>query len=1070
MTKPNPQRVPRFRRSACWLSALALTLTSQACFHATGIQRNSPTAEEIPSSGGDRVAGPKSAAGPGDYFLGNDAVALAVDGLPYGSSGVPIAGAVSGGSIVDLGAIILDSSYKRTSMPTDMVERLTPVLNQDPNLQMVFDTFTVNNSGSSASLVMTGGVYDISAAQRLSGLSVTQTISLGESDHFFLVETTVTNTGSTTADVSSIGDYLIQKGGGFRLNIPAYADNSGNALSTWGVEIPGTSGFSPSASVRTTMVGLMGNEPCAPTYDAHTSLGILPVDEDYLLVACDAQTLDETRPVFPKNLVVGKPDVSGGLAAGASLTYRRRIYAEGGNSLQGAAGTKTYAYTYPNQATGLFNRMTKDRYVLRSSTSDGCGWVAFTPSGSMARFGGAPTEIRIEKTDGTLVRSEWLDPQEVLSSTYGNNPEIWMYLPVDTYRIVVQNDQPDQWSSSPTYLQTRFISDPFTEFYNTNDDDNPDVKVSLTVEKDPYTGDRTKSSDSDFIIGSAVICPEHNYVVTASNSVVDASYYQVSFYSLERNAPSGNLQPLRWTIKGDSVPDPVLKRVRSLGSVWDAAAKEKGVAGTNYGCYSFSEGNQAFGTAFKSGGPFSASLIKGDYTVYGTRGPLSILQSRDITVSTSSTNAYTFIIFPAGRPDGWTTFDMPGPSTATTGGLLPIEKLSGGLAEGIQVVANTEMDQLTESTELRDEFRDEIDRDAVSDEQRSAVGTDPYVVPARSSDLSSTGYGMVTALFTPDPTTARNKGARLPDSWTLSDFYKQAEGGYEVIMRPRKPTTGLFTVQDPSSVVKTTDDWLQGTGSHSYGLVNGDFDAIELLSGQALSDLGNPTDWFAEFLQVRADWFSLLNNQTPTAFTKALGFSSSTFTKDTPIGLARTYLNTVAYSNSTVDGSATNSGGFSQDDLSPIETALKSGAAVASTGPFVYGTISGSGPGALVTQSGSSVTVKVTAMIGDWLPLDQVRLVVNGTVVKTQAFGTSPASNGWTQDSSDTRKWTQSFGLTLSQDSWVVVESGVDLSTTGTYASGTPWNEIMRGIYPVSVANPIFVNIDGTGNYQKPGY
>jgi len=35
------------------------------------------------------------------------------------------------------------------------------------------------------------------------------------------------------------------------------------------------------------------------------------------------------------------------------------------------------------------------------------------------------------------------------------------------------------------------------------------------------------------------------------------------------------------------------------------------------------------------------------------------------------------------------------------------------------------------------------------------------------------------------------------------------------------------------------------------------------------------------------------------------------------------------------------------------------------------------------------------------------------------------------------------------------------LSTTGAYAPGSPWNLIMRGIYPIAVTNPIFVYVKG---------
>jgi hypothetical protein len=58
--------------------------------------------------------------------------------------------------------------------------------------------------------------------------------------------------------------------------------------------------------------------------------------------------------------------------------------------------------------------------------------------------------------------------------------------------------------------------------------------------------------------------------------------------------------------------------------------------------------------------------------------------------------------------------------------------------------------------------------------------------------------------------------------------------------------------------------------------------------------------------------------------------------------------------------------------------------------------------------------------------------------------------------------------LTGGTDGWVVVEAGVPLATTGIYAAGTPWNLTMRGIYPIAVTNPIFVDVIGKG-YTPPG-
>ena len=53
-------------------------------------------------------------------------------------------------------------------------------------------------------------------------------------------------------------------------------------------------------------------------------------------------------------------------------------------------------------------------------------------------------------------------------------------------------------------------------------------------------------------------------------------------------------------------------------------------------------------------------------------------------------------------------------------------------------------------------------------------------------------------------------------------------------------------------------------------------------------------------------------------------------------------------------------------------------------------------------------------------------------------------------------------------DAWVVVEAGVSRTQAGPYMAGTPWNKIMKGIYPIAVTNPIFVDVNG-GGYTPPG-
>ena len=152
------------------------------------------------------------------------------------------------------------------------------------------------------------------------------------------------------------------------------------------------------------MVALMGAESAGNTLDSHSSLGILPLDVDQVLVASDPQhALTDLRPLFPSRLVVGSPAVSG-VAAGHSLTYRRRLYLVGGASI---------ASVQPAQATSVFNEMVQARSTLRGGDY---GILAYDSFGTAARTGPVQTEFRFERytglsgtpsTDAEACRKPW---------------------------------------------------------------------------------------------------------------------------------------------------------------------------------------------------------------------------------------------------------------------------------------------------------------------------------------------------------------------------------------------------------------------------------------------------------------------------------------------------------------------------------------------------------------------------------------------------------------------------------------------------------------------------------------
>lgn len=1094
------------------LAGLGL-LAAVGCFRATGYQRDPMAAEVIPATGGDRVVGLKSKAGHGDYYLGNDFIQVAIDSTVFGDPlRKPLAGAASGGSIVDAGYLQLDGSFNRISTPGTAMHRLTPVVNQDPAMQVVFSDYRLGNGGGLASLAMTGRILD--PANRLgtgtspvAGVTVSHVLTIAQLDRFFTVTTVVTNNSPATLPIRSVGDCLVQQGGGYAFNVPANFDAQGNALAApWGVQIPPFTDFAAplQTSVQASLVGLMDLEPSADTVDSHCSLGFLPLDADRLLVAADPQDLVlggvaalANRPVVPARLVVGSLPVVG-LAPGQSLTFHRRLYLFGGTSVAtNLVGGQPIPANFPGQANGLFNMMDAARFADTDDDTEfrpvqDFGILTFATSGNAQRQGPQPTEIRIERNvaaatspapageNWQVQRVEWLEPNENLANASGLAPStLQVLLPVGTYRLVLTS-----LVNGQKVTQTR------TLFHNLNafDDASGNNQVGLAQPLVVRKGQEFKVDTQDILAPGSVTDPNQTGVIAAN------PYSLHYFETRGENGAVGELQPLRLTFLNlDGSAAPGMRRMRTLGSLWGAVDNAPVVApGSISGQFQFRAGNEMFGTGFSrmQSTRFAWFLNGASYRAYGTRGPLSDLaepaSGGPFQAFDGQTDLeHSLIVTPRSLPTGWTSFDLPGPGQATTGGLLPAEKLASALANGVQVVGHTETDAAVDAQGLYTAFQRDFTNDSLADSQRPAslsalerpaakpFGADPFVVAGRTSTLA--GFGTVTALFTPAPTSARLGGAADGAAWTLADFLAQAQGQFSVVHRPRGPvpapadprtsavagSAGLFTLLGaPNLAVTDPAQWWNQTGRLSLGRRNGDFDAIELLRGEGF-DPAAPAAWFNEFLQLRTDWFAMLNVQTPARFTKALGLSSARYSLDTPVGLARTYLKAQP---------------ALETDLSGVLAALKSGAAVASTGPFLDVSVAGKGPGELVPGPAASVNLAINLWRSDWLPVDELRVVVNGQVVQTL----NPAALN--PSGTDPRLFTGVVAVPMpanGRGAWIVVEAGVPLGIDSSVPyvpapasvlrpSGTPWSAIMRGIYPIAVTNPIFISVGG-GDYLAPG-
>ncbi|MFM8987712.1 MAG: hypothetical protein ACKOGO_03500 [Holophagaceae bacterium] len=1075
------------------LLGLFLILTTVACFRASGSPSPAATLTEIPVTGGDRIKGMKASAGPGDFFFQNDYLAISIDGAKFGQSlgqfHNPSRGmyAPSGGAILDFSSVKLDSSYSRYLPSDDMIERLGVVVNQDPELPLVFSSYVPSSTSDGLTLDMIGKLQD--PTQKLIGVtrdssncvvnvSVSQQIKLGTKSRYLTVTTTITNNGTSTLPIRNISDFLHQGGGGYRIVAPAYGsfstDSMGNPLtrvSNWGVNIPqstelnGSNFSSPlMTSVRAPYVVFLGSEPSDGTLDQHSSIGILPVTDGQVLVTSDPQdSLGNPRPIFPSRVVVGGKEVSS-LSPNTSIKYERRFYITSGSSGDPAL--------LPSETTSIQNLLLSESHTLRGID---IGAVQFGTFGTSQRKGYAANEIRFERftgqttTTGTLLKSDnallsdpswkleridWLEGFDTSVDESGGGNLSLVYLP-----LVADPNIPGSMMPYRVVTKSAEHSSTMIRFSDASDATNPTSQRLLRPRSIYATVDNTP-----FILGE-LLAPERSLLVNSSGEVINSIVTPHAFSVKEIGTDLvAQYAPATIIFAGldafgqmQSSLDPWMKRTRTNGAFYDVMAKDIYLLSSTSGAYQFAAGNSVFGSAFQASNlsPFLGFFPTGSYSAIALRGPLSIPDVKNFSAyNGNALNSHDFAMAPLRMPSGWIAFDLPGPTQRTTGYMTPAEQLSSGLAQGLQVVGRTDIDYFIDDQSLYTNFRQQFLTPGIDASSRNPIGDFPFIVPSRTGSFSQAS---ATGLFTPKVSAIQFGGAISSATWTLADFINQGGHSYTVVHRPRGPQ-GLFTtnggINASVPLGSGVNSWWAATSSLSGGKKTGDFDAIELIRSQSFDPL-NPSAWWGEFLVLRQDWFNLIGKQSPTKFTKALGLSSALVSLDTQVGSARSYLNI---------GSAT----LTQSDLSSVLTALQSGKIVASTGPLVIPSIGSVGPGGLVSTGApiASVSLNLDIYCPDWIPLDQIRVVLNGTVI------TSISKSNLVRDVNDSRHFTATLIIPMSsvavgKGAWLVVEAGVPLNISGVYAPNTVWSKYSKGLYPIAISNPIFINVSGSG-YTPP--
>jgi hypothetical protein len=260
--------------------------------------------------------------------------------------------------------------------------------------------------------------------------------------------------------------------------------------------------------------------------------------------------------------------------------------------------------------------------------------------------------------------------------------------------------------------------------------------------------------------------------------------------------------------------------------------------------------------------------------------------------------------------------------------------------------------------------------------------------------------------------------------------------------------------EPPNDVLLDTGVLGPGSAPNPNGTTNLDFDVMELANGADVTG-------FPALLQVREDWYSLLNQGVVRP---ATGVSDSHRITVEHAGWSRTYVLGVGDDPSVID-------------VSQFNQQVRDGRMLVSGGPWIEVTARAgrarAGMGETLAVKKGKVRLGIVVRSPAWLPVDEVRVVVNGVVQKTFDGTTRPRVKPLPKDfesSGNTTRFSGAVRLSLPADAWVVVEAGVALPADPATLPPSPdvVNTIEPGVVPYSSTNPIFVDV-GSDGFTPPG-
>ncbi|UCC38210.1 MAG: CehA/McbA family metallohydrolase [Candidatus Aminicenantes bacterium] len=406
-------------------------------------------------------------------------------------------------------------------------------------------------------------------------------------------------------------------------------------------------------------------------------------------------------------------------------------------------------------------------------------------------------------------------------------------------------------------------------------------------------------------------------------------------------------------------------------------------------------------------------LPVGTYLITASRGPEYSLDKKIVEIFKDERQELVFLIDRVIEIPNLISVD-PHMHTQNSDGRTRIpERIKSVVAEGVNVAISTDHNIITDYYPTL-----------------KKLGLNKYLAVIAGSEVTLSGlihYNTFPLKYRPDE---EYNGAIYPLAEEVPPLFKAS--------RTKDPEAILQVNHPRSEDLGYFNNYKLDKESAAFAREHFDisFDVLEVMNG--------PYFYSSSNYESIEDWFHLLNR----GYYFPLTGSSDTHSIDREEpGYSRTY--------AVYEGKK---GDYLNWDA--LARSIKKGHSFSSNGPIVELKVNGKySSGDSFTERSGRVDVWIKVKSAPWIAVDEVRIIVNGE--RKIIFPVKTAKEV-------IQKFMGEIGLKLNRDSYIIVEV-LGKESLFPVLQSTHWSGLLeKAILPYALTNPVFVDVDGNGEYDPP--